>query len=164
MNINDEERRIQESANKALDKSLSSIDQSTQARLRESRMQALALAKKPSIWQAMFKPLPIASALAFSFALIISFPQWQSSPSSNNTSLLAQQEAFDDLLLLSDLDDDTLELVEDLEFALWLSEEMDMPSEGSELEEQATNYSVQQTPNEATTFPETSAVPGFAHA
>ena len=163
MNTNDEERRIQESANKALDNSLSSIDQSTQARLRETRMQALALAEKPGIWQTMFKPLPIASALAFSFALIIALPQWQSSPSSNNTSFLAQQQAFDDLLLLSDVDDDTLELVEDLEFALWLTEEMDTPSEGSKFEEQARNYSIQQTPNEAPIFPEASSVLGCAH-
>ena len=68
MNINDEERRIRERANEALDKSLSSINQHIQARLRESRIQALA--EKPSIWQSILKPLPIASALAFSFALI----------------------------------------------------------------------------------------------
>jgi hypothetical protein len=163
MNINDEERRIQESANKALDKSLSSIDQGTQARLRESRMQALALVKKPGIWQAMFKPLPIASALAFSFALIIALPQWQSSPSSTNASILAQQEVFDDLLLLSEVDDDILELVEDLEFALWLTEEMDTPNEGSEFEEHARNFSVQQTPNEANISPEASTVSACAY-
>ena len=141
MNINDEERRIRERANEALDKSLSSINQHIQARLRESRIQALA--EKPSIWQSILKPLPIASALAFSFALIIVLPQWQSS-SSSNTNFLAQQQAFDDLLLLSEVDDDTLDLVEDLEFALWLSEEMDMPSEGSDFEEQANNQAAQQ--------------------
>jgi hypothetical protein len=163
MNIDDEERRVQESVNSALDESLSSIDQSTQAGLRQSRMQALALAERPRIWQSMLKPLPIASALAFSFALIISLPQWQSSPSSNGTSILAQQQEFDDLLLLSDIDNDILELVEDLEFALWLTEEMDMPNEGLEFEEQASNYSVQKMQSETRILPEVSSVLGCVH-
>jgi len=163
MNINDEERRIQESTNEVLDKSLSSIDQNIQARLRETRMQALARAEKPSIWLSMLKPLPIASALAFSFALIIALPQWQSNSSSKN-SMLAQQQAFDDLLLLSEVDDDTLELVEDLEFALWLSEEMDAPNEGSDFEEQATNQSSHQAADEAILLSEVSTVLRCAHA
>lgn len=164
MNINDEERHIQESANKALDKSLYSIDQNTQARLRESRIQALALAQKTSIWQSMFKPFPIATALAFSFALIIALPQWQSSPSSIHNSTLAQQEAFDDLLLLSELDDDTLELVEDLEFALWLTEEIDTPSEGTEFEEQASRHSDQQSFDTVPFFSKASRSFGYSHA
>ncbi len=145
MNTDNEERIIQESAKQALDQSLYSIDKNTQDRLRDTRMQALNLASKPSNWQTLFKPFPIMTALAFSFVLIIALPQWQSSPALNNTNLLAQEQAFDDLLLLSEIDDDTLEVLDELEFALWLSEEMDTLSEGSEFEEQASNTNIHQS-------------------
>ncbi len=135
--MNNEEQRIQESTKQALDISLSSIDESTQILLQQSRKQALERANRSSVWQSVFKPLPIASALAFSFALLISLPQWQANPDTDKTTWLAEQQAFDDLLLLSDVDDDTLELIEDLEFALWLTEEMDTPSEDLKLETQA---------------------------
>lgn len=164
MNNNLEEYRIQDSANKALSDSLSSIEQQTQARLRNSRMQALALAEKQSIWQIILKPFPIASALAFSFALIFVLPQWQSNSTSENRQLFAQQEVFDDLLLLSEVDDDTLELIEDLEFALWLSEEMDTPSEGANIENQARNNATQDALNITLSNFEATSAFGYAYA
>lgn len=146
MNSHDEQH-IEAKANKVLDESLNNLSPETQARLSESRKHALMMAGKPSFWQAFIKPIPIASALAFSFALIIALPQWQSSSSHhlNDRNSLAIHEEFDDFLLLTEVDDETLEIIEDLEFALWLSEEVELPNEDSEFEEQAHNHSIQNT-------------------
>lgn len=123
---------IEAQARAALDASLEKITPETQSRLRSIRQAALNKAESsPKVWRGLLKPGTIA-AISFSFALVFILPQV--SPVSEPTEQTMTQQ-FDDFLLLSELDDDTLELIEELEFAEWLSDEIAQQSKDSKLEQ-----------------------------
>lgn len=143
--------------NEALDTSLQQISSDTQTNLSAIRHQALAHAMhKTNVWQRLFKPVPIAAVFTICFALVLVFPKVQDSPESSE---LIAAEQFNDLLLLSELDDETLELIEDIEFADWLSEEMETQAEGSAVETHTlyqhspSIYSVEKNQKNALVYP-----------
>jgi len=132
MKTENDEQQIQKSVNDALDKQVHQISPETQARLAQRRRLALDHARnKTHIWQHIFRPVPLAAAFTFSLALLLVLPKVQEAPESPER--IATQQ-FDDLLLLSEFDDDTLELLEEIEFAYWLTEEMDTQAEGETIE------------------------------
>lgn len=101
-----------------LDKSESELPDSVQAKLAEARSQAL-LAKEKSnqTWTREWV------AMAACVALVV--PIWFGMKSTTPERLIPAS-GLDLMVSFAELDDEEWELVDDLEFALWLSEQSDL--------------------------------------
>lgn len=126
---------------RALDDSVERIAPETRQALRSAREQALRVAERKTFWQQPF--LPLASGLAMVMVIVLIWPgveqdvipdsQSASSPIADNQSLPLSQgqqgENLEDWLWVSELDNETFELVEEIEFAYWLSQAMSEESD-----------------------------------
>ncbi len=136
MHTDKDEQPFKNTLNSALDDSLNKLSPETRQSLRNSREQALARAVKPAFWSRQTYRLPLATAMAFSLAIVVALPLWQNEGTVELSSGISQTSELDDLFMLAEIDDDTLQLVEDIEFALWLTEEMEQQTERNPFEEQ----------------------------
>lgn len=121
-----QEQEISASINKVLEQQVDSLDDSVQQRLFEARREAMqathANANKRRFVLPVWSTLAVSGALSVFVALIM-WPQFD--VSKPPLERVAEVDALDELLWLSEIDDESLELVEELEFAYWLSQELD---------------------------------------
>ncbi len=102
------------SVSELLDRSVDELDQHTVAALRRARAQAVEAASSKPLWQGWLWPAGgLATALAAGLTAIMI--------STGPANLTGELDASEFELLASQ---DTLEVVEDLEFYQWLSEAM----------------------------------------
>ncbi len=116
------ENNMEKSINKALDESLDSLPSSVRAKLAASRQKAVLISKQPpkeqdSQWS---KPM---WAMAASVCLML--PLWYSLNTTNSPLALQSTSltSVDIMFTLAQLDEDEMEVVDNLDFALWLSEQ-----------------------------------------
>ena len=122
--------RVTKTANIALDQSIEQLPLNVESRLKSARMEAMSRLESPRhhILSAFiaaisnFKTLSTGLACCLCVALF-----WLiGTPDQNiNTSTIAQtkpQKDIETFILLSTLDETELEIIEDLEFVYWLSE------------------------------------------
>lgn len=117
------EQDLHQHANKALDESTQTLSPDVQRQLNEARQKAILSRDADQTVSSNWISRPafgFATAASVCLAIILSLPNEQEIDSP-----LAVNQHLDDLLLLSQLDNTDLEIVEDLEFAYWLSEQLD---------------------------------------
>jgi hypothetical protein len=96
---------LEDTINHALDQSIETLSPEIRRSLNQSRFNATEKKSRRVIW------IPLASAMSLAFALIIG---WQ----------ISQPPATSETVFADVLQED-LEMLEDLEFAYWISEEID---------------------------------------
>ncbi len=122
------ENDFKQNINKALDDSLDSLPNSVKAKLAASRQKALLIHKEQMSKQPLLnqeeghwhKPM---WAIAASVCLML--PLWYAVNTTNSPLPLQSTSltSVDIMFTLAELDDDEMEVVDNLEFALWLSEQ-----------------------------------------
>ncbi len=112
---------------KSLDESLKNLPDSVQAKLAAARQKALLVSQQPAKEQPSkdqedhwHKPM---WAIAASVCLML--PLWYAMNTTNSPLPLQSTSltSVDIMFTLAELDDDEMEVVDNLEFALWLSEQ-----------------------------------------
>lgn len=124
--------KIETQVSKALDQSLEQLSPRTQAQLRQARERALATAGKKTGSMQWLRPVPIGgAAFALCLLMVLVWPSLQTVEHSLPS--LAFEEGLEDLILVSEMDEETLALVEEIEFAYWLAQEIpDDRADGTE--------------------------------
>jgi Protein of unknown function (DUF3619) len=107
----------------ALDQSLEQISPSVAEKLRHARVAALAESERTTSVFRLWAPAPLGgAAFALGLLLILVWPSLRDTE--HGLSALAFEERLEDLILVSEMDEETLSLVEEIEFAYWLAQEM----------------------------------------
>jgi len=125
--INSEQKLAEQTA-KALDSSLEQLSPNISARLEAARKTALATKAKPGTFQnwnfsQLFRPQALSAGLALSVCLLI---VWNLSPHiDQQTPTFASSQNLSEFILLSTLDETELDIIEDIEFAYWLAQELE---------------------------------------
>ncbi len=112
-----------------LNESTQHLSVATQVKINEARYKALSRSKatKASIGKPVWV---MGSALAFCLVLVFTFhwiPSQQMLPNDNrqlNTVQLDAVDQFNDFIMFATTHEDEFAIIEDLEFAYWLSEEL----------------------------------------
>ncbi len=112
---------IQQHANQALDESSRTLSPEIRQHLYEARQRALSHPPQP--W--FKRPLGgFAVAASFSALLLLNYiPTQQSNPMPD-----LAKTSLEDFILLSSFDESDMEIAEELEFAYWLTEQLDNES------------------------------------
>lgn len=104
----------------ALDNSLDQVSPEVQARLKQARISAMANSERKSM-PSVFLPVG-GAAFALGMLLILVWPSMQETD--QGLQAIAFEEQLEDLILVSEMDEETLAVVEEIEFAYWLAQEM----------------------------------------
>ncbi len=124
------ENEIEKKAIHALDDSLDEISPEVRQGLYEARQKALSTKSKPWFQQ---PAVGWAVAAGVSGLLFVNyFPQQQEGISEANASLASDVD-IEDLMFLSSLDETDLDIMQDLEFSYWLSEQLNDEEESETL-------------------------------
>lgn len=124
-----------------LDSSVESLPDSVKQQLKAARQKALAAAQSTNKGKASVTQLPVRPAWhkpmwAMAASICLMIPLWygmqgtspeMDSPLASQTSNL---EALELMSALAELDDEEMELVDNLDFALWLIEQQESPAHG----------------------------------
>jgi len=124
------QENVAQNANSALDQSISHLPPNVESRLQTARKIALTKQRKPAFKfnanmpSVVFNTRVLSTGLAFSFCLTL-FWMINSQETSIKTPEIVQagpQNNIEAFILLSSLDETELDIIEDLEFVYWLSE------------------------------------------
>jgi len=129
--------QIAKQSNAALDDSIESLSPSVEARLQQSRRIAIhsLMNQQQSAQSSQFNLWPLLNVKVLSAGLAcclmvfftLSLTTNQHAP--NSSTFLSSNTDLSEFILLSNFDDTELEVIEDIEFAYWLSQELDQPNE-----------------------------------
>lgn len=112
---------LNEQVKQALDESARALPEHVEIKLQQARKKALNAANQSSAnWSKTFV------ALAACISLIV--PLWLGF-SSHNTEDMVEIQSLDLMVSLAEIDEEEWELVDDLEFALWLNEQAVVPKD-----------------------------------
>ena len=118
MNMNDPEN-IEQHAKKVLDESVNDLSPDITRRLQQARYAAIEKAKARSVWS--FYPQAITTLFAVA---VVSMSLWFSMGEPDMTEIALTMETEIEMLTSNE----TLELMEDLEFIQWLAESQEYAS------------------------------------
>lgn len=126
----DSDSSIQEQTNRALNRQTATLPTATRQRLADARQRALRAGRKPWYWQPQF-----ATACS---VLVLTLVWWQLPDTTHieEQQLVSQhnEDAIDAFTYLTTLDETEQDIVADLEFAMWLSQQSeldhDLPERG----------------------------------
>jgi len=125
--MNDKE--IEQQAKKALDQSTRELSPRIRQSLYEARQVALSRQHKPRLTRPL---VGFAIAASFSAILLVNYlpqdPTQQEQLLSEVTSDTNNSREFDDFIFLASFDDTDIVIAEDLEFAYWISEQLENDS------------------------------------
>ena len=107
----------------ALDQSLEHVSPSVAEKLRHARVAALSESERQGSVFRLWAPAPVGGA-AFALGLLLILVWPALNDTEHGLSALAFEERLEDLILVSEMDEETLSLVEEIEFAYWLAQEM----------------------------------------
>lgn len=156
--------KIEQLSKQALDQSVSTLDKSTRTKLAAARQNALEATNNASWLSHFSQPWALAMATLFGMAILIGKDYIVKDPLNNqlatatNTESKASQigtdnlNTLDELILLSELDDESMGLIEELDFALWLSDEMDSIIDEQDVETSAYRIPTHVEPEQQTYF------------
>lgn len=125
--MNDKE--LEQQAKQALDKSTQTLSPELRQRLYEARQTALSKREKP--W---FKQPFVGFAVAASFSAVLLVNYLPQDPLQNEqmpdqiADNTVNNSALNDLMFIASFDDIDMEIAEDIEFAYWLSEQLENES------------------------------------
>lgn len=127
--IKNTDQKLAEQTVEALDASIEQLSPDISTRLKAARRTALAVQEKPEINQnwhqfQFFSPKTLSAGLALSVCLLVF---WNLLPlnSQQQTPTFASSQNLSAFILLSTLDETELDIIEDIEFAYWLAQELE---------------------------------------
>jgi len=134
------EQHLSEKTTTALNKSVETMSTDTQDKLQSVRREALALhlenvktsptvqhsshEERPSIFRSLFTLSVMSTGLAFSVLAFLAINLNQDDLNQNNSQVVASNSELSEFILSDNFDETELEVVEDIEFAYWLSQEL----------------------------------------
>lgn len=117
-----DDKTLESQIKHSLDSSVDDLPEHIQARLAQARAEALkAKAQKGKVIQ--FKSNWTKELLAVAACVSLIVPIWLNTSSDHSTSDGLPSQGLDLMVSLAEMDDEEWELVDDLEFALWLNEQ-----------------------------------------
>ena len=127
--IKNTDQILAEQTVEALDASIEKLSPDISTRLKAARRTALAVQEKPEINQnwhqfQFFSSKTLSAGLALSVCLLVF---WNLIPlnSQQQTPTFASSQNLSAFILLSTLDETELDIIEDIEFAYWLAQELE---------------------------------------
>jgi len=138
---------VEKAVSENLDRSIVDLPETVVSGLAQARkhaMKAQADRSSSGHW-------PWMSAVAFSFAVVVAWPLISDYSSKDEQALSPEptlneagvgEDAFSDLMLLAEMDSDSMAVIEDIEFALWLSQELSREAESDRDFEDNTGASI----------------------
>ena len=127
-------QKMVENTNSALDKSVESLSPNVQSRLQQARenavnhqIQAKSFANLYAYFiRQSFTTQAMEAGMAFCLLALVIVPFISSIKETTiEPSLARSNSVIDEFILLSNFDDTELEVIEDIEFAYWLSQELE---------------------------------------
>jgi len=124
------DQQITEKTNAALDESVENISPTVQSSLDQARSVAVEKIehRQPSVLniRSLFDLRILSAAVACSFFAFLILPLISIQNTEQNvTDLLSSNSGLSELILLNTFDETELDVIEDIEFAYWLSQELD---------------------------------------
>lgn len=120
-----DDKTLESQIKRTLDSSVDDLPEPIQARLAQARAEALkATARKGKVIQ--FRSNWTKELLAVAACVSLIVPIWLSTSSDHSSSDGFPSQGLDLMVSLAEMDEEEWELVDDLEFALWLNEQTNL--------------------------------------
>jgi len=130
-------KHIEKQSNAALNDSVESLSPSVETSLQQARRIAIdslenqhqSVQRRLFNLGSLFNIKVLSAGLACCLVVFFTLPFITNQPNPHSATFLSSNTALSEFILLSDFDDTELEVIEDIEFAYWLSQELDQGSE-----------------------------------